>query len=1240
MSVESLMVRQDVVSERLDSLSKQFQEKGDTFQANKMEELMSKWEMGEFVLAFCGHFSAGKSTMINTLMGKEILPSSPIPTSANVVKVKSGEAKAIVYLKNKPPVSFDYVQELEKLKELCKDGDEVVSVEIFHPNDFLVNDACLLDTPGIDSTDAAHKVATESAMHLADVVVYMMDYNHVQSEINFQFTKTLKEKGKTLFLVINQIDKHFDLELDFTAFKQSVEESFEHWGVYPDAIFYTTLKIPEHPENQLEELHDRLYSLFCQKDRVLQESVLRSAQDLIHEHEQFLEGIDRETKQRLEKVIGEAKLDEVAASFDTLQKKLQTISKRPEMLRNEAMKELQSLVESANITPFSMREWAGKYLESIQQGFKVGFLFSAGKTKQEKEDRLAAFHKEVAEQVKANLEWHVRELLHRVSKTYQVPVSPELMEEMDHVHVPITTELLAGCVKQGARVTGDAVLNYCHNLAGEIKGRYRRLALDILERLVQLSKVQASLEENQLREESADVLQMKKAIEDLHHLDEQQQHYIQELQHSLFKLEEDGIQIASSAKEMEAHSLRSWKEKGIPTLVKKEKVDSLVLQGNQRNVSPFKKDYKSKILTSAQSLRKAAEWIKGLRGQSLAAKHMRLRADRLEKNLFTVALFGAFSAGKSSFANAMMGEMILPVSPNPTTATINKILPPTGQYPHGTVRVKIKSEQDMTKDVLQSLHIFRLEGHSIQEAIAQLGKIEIEQILPSAKPHFSFLNAVKKGASSMDQQYGQELLVGMEEFKELVAREDKACFVEWIELYYSCPLTDQGISLVDTPGADSINARHTGVAFDYIKNADAVLFVTYYNHAFSHADREFLQQLGRVKDTFEMDKMFFLVNAADLARSKDELLGVVEHVKENLLACGIRHPRLYPVSSQTALLARMLAAGSLSESAERVYRERTHSSDELMTPADALTFSGFEQFERDFIQFTIEELTEVAIQSAMGEIKRSQLAIQALIQTAKQGQEERNKKRIANIEAKEQDLLILSQASFEREKGKLEKEVEELLYYVKQRLFFKFNELYSLSFNPAVIKEEKGRDLKHILVQCFDELKRNMAFTLTQEMRASSLRVEKAMNQLGKAIFQEIMVQLGSHVEDEYQPARWEVPVIPEEIDYEQAEVKKILNQFKSPKHFFEQGGRETMRTDLENWATDPISAFIHQCMMLLKDYYTALFLGFLEEMKEQLKEQVEEYYAGVLGALEDDVDIHVLEKIEGNLENIRQIMI
>ena len=156
-------------------------------------------------------------------------------------------------------------------------------------------------------------------------------------------------------------------------------------------------------------------------------------------------------------------------------------------------------------------------------------------------------------------------------------------------------------------------------------------------------------------------------------------------------------------------------------------------------------------------------------------------------------------------------------------------------------------------------------------ALKRIGQLSPADVTAKGKPHFSFLKAVEKGWEAASDNLGTELRITKDEFSGYVAEEHKSCFVEFIELYYSNPLTDQGIIFVDTPGADSINARHTGVAFNYIKNADAILFVTYYNHAFSQADREFLLQLGRVKDSFEMDKMFFIVNAADLAASSEEL---------------------------------------------------------------------------------------------------------------------------------------------------------------------------------------------------------------------------------------------------------------------------------------------------------------------------------------------------------------------------------
>src|SRR5690625_4622402 len=164
--------------------------------------------------------------------------------------------------------------------------------------------------------------------------------------------------------------------------------------------------------------------------------------------------------------------------------------------------------------------------------------------------------------------------------------------------------------------------------------------------------------------------------------------------------------------------------------------------------------------------------------------------------------------------------------------------------------------------------------------------------------HQSYLQAIISGFKWINKQLGKLIMIEMNEFESYVTDETKACFIEVVTLYYDCPLTRLGITLVDTPGADSVHARHTSVAFDYIKYADAILYVTYYNHALSRADKEFLLQLGRVKETFQLDKMFFIINAADLAENKAELNVVTHYVEEQLLQLGIRFPKIFPISSK------------------------------------------------------------------------------------------------------------------------------------------------------------------------------------------------------------------------------------------------------------------------------------------------------------------------------------------------------
>jgi hypothetical protein len=440
--------------------------------------------------------------------------------------------------------------------------------------------------------------------------------------------------------------------------------------------------------------------------------------------------------------------------------------------------------------------------------------------------------------------------------------------------------------------------------------------------------------------------------------------------------------------------------------------------------------------------------------------------------------------------------------------------------------------------------------------------------------------------------------------------------VEYIELFYSNPLTDQGIVFVDTPGADSINARHTGVAFDYIKNADAILFVTYYNHAFSQADREFLLQLGRVKDSFELDKMFFIVNAADLASSEEELEGVVKHVEANLMGHGIRRPRIYPVSSQLA------AEGKLS------------GNDALLRQ------SGILPFEQDFVRFTLEELSGIAVHSAKQELQRAANVLEQWIEGAQEG-EERRKERVAALQgALTEALALLRSTDDDEERRELAKEIRELVYYVKQRTMYRFGEFYNLAFNPTAFRDDTN-DARAALQSAWRDLLRMISFDLSQEVLATTLRVENAMNGLAGKRHKQWAAQLRGMIEtyepEPYEAKTFETPTVSEHLEAPDVSEKLLMSFFKNAKHFFEGEGKSKLRVELESRLTAPVTQFLERQTETLEQAYSDQLSAWFAELRSKQEASVREHVEGLLDALEMRVDLESLmrkrERIQALIE-------
>jgi len=115
-----------------------------------------------------------------------------------------------------------------------------------------------------------------------------------------------------------------------------------------------------------------------------------------------------------------------------------------------------------------------------------------------------------------------------------------------------------------------------------------------------------------------------------------------------------------------------------------------------------------------------------------------------------------------------------------------------------------------------------------------------------------------------------------------------------IEQFYPIEFL-RNITLVDTPGTNSIVARHQEITEDFIPRADLVLFVTSIDRPLSESERKFLEY---IRDWGK--KLVFVLNKID-TKSAEEIEQVVEYLKTNTRAIFGFDPVVFPVAAKLAL---------------------------------------------------------------------------------------------------------------------------------------------------------------------------------------------------------------------------------------------------------------------------------------------------------------------------------------------------
>ncbi|RDU62232.1 hypothetical protein CQA53_09460 [Helicobacter didelphidarum] len=257
------------LSEELESIYKKLYElKFNEEFYKKLDNILKNAKTNKFSIGITGVLSAGKSTFLNALLGKEVLGSSTIPETANLTLLKYNQTEyARVHFWNqseweelKKSGLYDkslqeFVEESNKIfgenlsSYITKDGksqeikidelstftsanDEsklcnlVKEVELFTDLKFLQNGVEIVDTPGLDDPITKREEITKTYIEYCDLLIHVMNASCVATQIDIDFILEclLQQNISRLLIVLTRIDligeKELQQSLEYT--KQSL----------------------------------------------------------------------------------------------------------------------------------------------------------------------------------------------------------------------------------------------------------------------------------------------------------------------------------------------------------------------------------------------------------------------------------------------------------------------------------------------------------------------------------------------------------------------------------------------------------------------------------------------------------------------------------------------------------------------------------------------------------------------------------------------------------------------------------------------------------------------------------------------------------------------------------------------------------------------------------------------------------------------------------------------------------
>lgn len=171
-----------------------------------IDQLKKRLDMHEYFLPFIGQFSAGKSKLINRIIGRDILPTKRKETTAFLTYIyySPSETAQLEYVDGTvEQVAIPDIKTLDN--EHTQSKRPIAGLHIGLPVELLHSGLILVDTPGVNTLIKNHVKITEELLASAQYIVYVL--STPMSNFDRKMLIKIETAGIPLIFVRTHIDK-------------------------------------------------------------------------------------------------------------------------------------------------------------------------------------------------------------------------------------------------------------------------------------------------------------------------------------------------------------------------------------------------------------------------------------------------------------------------------------------------------------------------------------------------------------------------------------------------------------------------------------------------------------------------------------------------------------------------------------------------------------------------------------------------------------------------------------------------------------------------------------------------------------------------------------------------------------------------------------------------------------------------------------------------------------------------